>query len=84
MSKQQIDQNYLLIDQIIIGDFNASKGLKLSLLICDQIDNVSDDSDEDRDSKYNILDDTDMIEEEEECNEEDEEDTLVGNNDDYG
>ena len=35
-------------------------------LVCDKMECMSEDSDEERDSKYNILDETDMIEEEDE------------------
>lgn len=43
--------------------------------MCDNLENLSDDSDVDRDHKYNILDDSDIIEEEDEeaTNEYDEE-----------
>lgn len=54
--------------------------MRLTQLVCDQLEWLSDDSDDGRDSKYNILDETDMIEEEDECAEEDDEDAC----DDYG
>eukprot|EP00347_Sterkiella_histriomuscorum_P020273 403338433 len=47
--------------------FNPTNKLRLTQLVCDQLEWLSDDSDEGRDSKYNILDETDMIEEEDEC-----------------
>lgn len=46
------------------------------------MENLSEDSDDERDTKYNILDETDMIEEEEEGAEYDEEDAEGA--DDYG
>ena len=54
--------------------------LRLPQLLCDQLEWLSDDSDEGRDTKYNILDETDMIEEEDEGAEDDEDDGC----DDYG
>ena len=38
--------------------------LRLQQLVCEEMEGVSDDSDEDRDTKFNIFDQTDMIEEE--------------------
>ena len=54
-----------------MSQFKATNKLRLSQLICDQLEWLSDDSDDGRDNKYNILDETDMIEEEDECNEDD-------------
>ena len=47
--------------------------MKLQELLCDQLENLSEDSDEERDTKFNIFDQTDLIEEEDEGAEYDEE-----------
>lgn len=59
--------------------FNPTNRLTLSEMVCDQLEWLSDDSDDGKETKYNILEETDIIEEEDEAAEEDEEDA-----DDYG
>ena len=55
---------------------NLSTGtkLRLSQMLCDQLEDLSEDSDSERDTKYNFLDEADVIEEEAECAEDDEDD----------
>lgn len=43
-------------------------------MLCDQLEDLSEDSDSERDTKYNFLDEADVIEEEAECAEDDEDD----------
>ena len=60
--------------------------MQISELVFDNLDNVSQDSDEKRDTMYNILDENDMIEEEDEGAEYDDEDGGPGGDgfDEYG